>query len=196
MKRTPASPPSGYIVPGEVLRSFGRRPEWCLLSWPGGLVRFLQEEKVASDGAELEASRLAGLFWFDEMLFSQSRQQAKHDLEEQFSAGPPQGYTMRALTGLHMRLSLRQDLAICKNWTQDFDGYGVLPLRPADSVLALVGPIREQPYYSRLRKRDKRHALAESKGIRLPGGAEQFVVDFSLKQNRPMEARILGPFPF
>jgi hypothetical protein len=48
----------------------------------------------------------------------------------------------------------------------------------------------------KLRKRDKDDALAESKGIRLPGGAEQFVVDFSLKGNRPNERRILGPFPF
>lgn len=77
---------------------------------------------------------------------------------------------MRALTGLFMRLARRQDLAIFKDWTQDFDGYAVLPLRPSDSLLALVGPIREQPYHSRLRERDKRHALAESKNIRLPGG--------------------------
>ena len=136
------------------------------------------------------------MFWFNELLFSQTRQQAKAELQSQLSGGSQTVASMRGLTGLYMRLALRQDLAICKNWTQDFDGYSVLPLRPMDSLLVLAGSIREQPYYSRLRKRDKRHALAESKNIRLPGGAEQFVVDFSLKENRAFESRILGPFPF
>lgn len=192
----PATTPLHYKISEEVLRSFASPPRWCRLSGAGGLVRFIQEAKTTALGEDLEASRLAGLFWFNELLFSQTRQQAKAELLGQFSSAMPQGSSMRALTGLFMRLALRQDLAICKNWTQDFDGYAVLPLRPADSLLALVGPIREQPYYSRLRKRDKRHALAESKNIRLPGGAEQFVVDFSLKENRAFERRILGPFPF
>ncbi len=47
--------------------------------------------------------------------------------------------------------------------------------------------------FSRLRKRDKRHALAESTNIRLPIGAEQFVVDFSLKENRPFGEPDSGP---
>jgi hypothetical protein len=196
MNRKPANPPSNYVVSQEVLNSFAAPPRWCWLSGHGGLIRFLQEEKTNSSGEDLEASRLAGMFWFNENLFSSVREQAKQELHYQFQNNPPQGASLRSLTGLFMRLSLRQDLAICKNWTQDFDGYGVLPLRPQDSLLALVGPIRDQPYYSKLRKRDKRHALAESKGIRLPGGAEQFVVDFTLKENRPHERRILGPFPF
>ncbi|WP_395739908.1 hypothetical protein [Prosthecobacter sp.] len=196
MKQQPANPPAHYRVSQEILMSFAAPPRWCWLSGHGGLVRFLQEQKTTSDGQDLEASRLAGMFWFDEILFSSTRAQAKSELHAQFPKGPPQGTTLRSLTGLFMRLCLRQDLAICKNWTQDFDGYAVLPLRPQDALLALVGPIREQPYYSKLRKRDKRHALAESKNIRLPGGAEQFVVDFSLKENRAHEGRIMGPFPF
>ena len=43
---------------------------------------------------------------------------------------------------------LRSDLAICKNWTEDFDGYVTLPLGPQDSVVALVGRIKNQPYYN------------------------------------------------
>jgi hypothetical protein len=196
MNHQPATAPLLYKVSDEVLRSFASPPQWCRLSGPGGLVRFIQEAKTTASGEDLEASRLAGMFWFNELLFSQTRQQAKAELQRQLSDGPQTVASMRGLTGLYMRLALRQDLAICKNWTQDFDGYAVLPLRPMDSLLVLAGPIREQPYYSRLRKRDKRHALAESKNIRLPGGAEQFVVDFSLKENRAFESRILGPFPF
>ena len=196
MTRKPANPPANYVVSQEVLKSFAAPPRWHWLSGHGGLIRFLQEEKTNSSGEDLEASRLAGMFWFNENLFSTVREQAKKELHERFQSSPPQGASLRSLTGLFMRLSLRHDLAICKNWTQDFDGYGVLPLRPQDALLALVGPIREQPYYSKLRKRDKRHALAESKGIRLPEGAEQFVVDFTLKANRPHERRIMVNFNF
>ncbi len=196
MNRQSTTAPLHYKVSDEVLRSFASPPRWYRISGPGGLVRFLQEAKTTASGEDLEASRLAGMFWFNELLFSQTRQQAKAELQNQIGSTQAPGSSMRALTGLYMRLALRQDLAICKNWTQDFDGYAVLPLRPSDSLLVLAGPIREQPYYSRLRKRDKRHALAESKNIRLPGGAEQFVVDFSLKENQAFESRILGPFPF
>ena len=91
-----------------------------------------------------------------------------------------------------MRLCLRQDLAVSKNWNE-FDRYVVLPLRPQDSIVALVGRIAPQPPYSK----DYAGKLpAGLKTIPLPGGQEQFIVDFDCAANRAAKPRVLGPFHF
>ena len=66
------------------------------------------------------------------------------------------------------------------------------PLR--DALYAeLVGRIKEQPAYS---QGHPAHLPAEFAGIRLPGGEEQFIMDFQFPANQSAERRILGPFYF
>ncbi len=191
MKRTPIPQPDGFQVSPHIWSSFVGQPAFFRLSGPGGLVRFIQDAKTTREGETLRASRTAGDCWFDERAFSTLRERAKAELHRQFGK-QKSGVQFRALVGLYLRLCLRSDLAVSKDWNE-FDRYAVLPLRPNDEVVALVGRIKEQPAYS---QGHPAHLPAELAGLRLPGSEEQFIMDFQFPANQSAERRILGPFFF
>jgi hypothetical protein len=174
--------------------SFAARPGYFKLTGPGRLVRLIQVGKTTREGEELKGNRIDGQFWIEERVFLSVRSEAQRELASQ-SATAPQPFVvpMRSLVALYMKHSLRSDLAISKDWTPDFDRYVTLSLGSNDSLIALVGPIKNQPYYSQA---DPRHELGEKAGVSLIGNADQYVIDFNLPENRPFVGRIMGPTPF
>jgi hypothetical protein len=87
----------------------------------------------------------------------------------------------------------RGDLAVSKDWTNDFDGYVRMRLLPADHLVALVGPAKRQPAYS---KDHPQHEVVVAKNIWLEGQATQYVIDFTFPANHPYVQRIAGPIEF
>jgi hypothetical protein len=191
MKKVPIAAPKDFKVRPQILSSFAGQPEFFRLMGPGGLVRFVQDARMNRDGIQLQPSRTAGDCWFDERVFSGLRERAKAELHGQLRGRKPSA-PFRSLVGLYMRLCLRDDLAVSKDWNE-FDRYVVLPLRPQDEIVALVGEVKQQPVYS---VGHPDHLPAEMAKIRLPGGADQFILDFSYPANMNAEKRLLGPFAF
>lgn len=141
-----------------------------------------------------------GDYWFEEQVFERLRQRAARELILQNDGRQPYAASMQSMIGLYMKLCLRSDLAICKNWTPNFDAYVVLDLRPMDSVVALVGRIKSQPYYSKpaLGEPDyeaklELHRLAEGGKISLQAPEEQLVIDFKFGPNQAVVSRIQEP---
>lgn len=191
MKIVPTEKPADFRVSSEIWSSFAGAAKFCRISGLGGLARFVQDAKVTREGEALKASDIPGWNWFDERVFTMMRERAKAELRAQSRSLKP-GVPLRAYVGLYMRLCLRQDLAVSKDWNE-FDRYLVLSLRPQDSIVALVGRIAPQPAYS-----DKYAGRlpAGLKMIQLPGGDQQFIVDFNCSLNHSARPRVLGPFPF
>jgi hypothetical protein len=196
MKKQLIPPTTAFPLTAEQRLSFATAPTAYRLSGPPGLVRLVQNGGLKT-----------GAFWFSETVFSRLRAQAKADLARQ-SAGHKEPFSrpMKEMVGMYMRHCLRQDLAICKDWTENFDSYAVLPLRPQDTLIAWVGKIRPQPYYAKpdpakFTKAEYADRLrvfeqAEAGGVSLLAGEDQFVIDFRFSANRALESRILGPWEF
>ena len=196
MKITPIKPTEAFSLSLDEQRSFRGAPTPCRISGPPGLVRLVQNGR-----------RAVGAFWFEEPVFTRLREKARLDLAAQNPGNKePFSIPMKDMVGLYMKHCLRSDLAICKNWTADFDSYAVLPLRPVDSLVAWVGKIADQPYYSppshgTLSKKEYQdqmaiHDRAEAGGIRLLATENQYVIHFDHPANRPFESRIMGPWEF
>jgi hypothetical protein len=183
----------GFKADANLRQTFANTPTFNEISGPGVLVRLIQAGKTTYDGQELKASRVDGLFWFDEVLLRRLRQQARMELLAQSSSGKGAfAAPLSSLISLYVRHCLRSQLAICKDWTHDFDSYVRLPLRGDDKVTALVGPIRKQAAYS---STDPGHARAVQNNIWLEGQEEQYVIDFRFKGNESYVGRIQGPIP-
>jgi len=194
MNRTPASAPAHYHVPSDVRSSFAGPLHWCKITGPSRFIRLVSERAIRASPSETQKwLKQKPSYWFNEPLFLQLREQARRELSRQLTGSKSPIAPMNALIGLYMRHCFRQDLAVSKDWTEDFAGYSVLTLRPQDSMLSMVGPIKDQPYYS---QSDPRHSFAESKDTRLPGGAEQIVIDFNLADNGSLLGRVETPIRF
>ena len=88
-----------------------------------------------------------------------------------------------------MKFKLRDSLAVSQDWNL-FDAYISFSFGPNESVVALVGKTKAQPYYS---TKDPRHGTAAKAGIELPGGEDQYVIDFSYPTNQKFVSRISKP---
>jgi hypothetical protein len=196
MTRRPINPTAAFPLTAEQRLSFAGAPAPFRLSGPPGLIRLVEKGGLK-----------AGAFWFGEPAFSRLRAQAKADLARQHPGEKePFARPMKEMVGMYMKHCLRQDLAIRKNWTENFDSYAVLPLRPQDALVAWVGKVRPQPYYSKpdprgLTKEEyaaRMHVFeqAEAGGVSLMAGEDQYVIDFRFPANRMLEQRILGPWEF
>ena len=191
MNKVPIRPSEAFPLSPDERASFAGSPQPYRISGPPGLVRSVQRGRSAS-----------GSVWTEEPVFATLRARAKQDLMMQ-SRKQPFARPMKEMIGMYMKHCLRFDLAICKDWTANFDAYAVLPLRPMDSLVAWVGPIKNQPYYSAPRPNEPEFAArklaydqAEAGGVRLLASEEQYVVHFDLPANAPFASRILGPFEF
>lgn len=127
------------------------------------------------------------------MLLSLLREARLELLREQATAKYPFMNPMGDLIGNYVRQCLRADLAICKDWTENFDAFVRLRLMPEDRLIALVGPVARQPAYSQTHSQ---HQAVVNKNIFLEGQAKQYVIDFNYPANCPHVGRILGPFDF
>ncbi len=186
MKKLEIKPSEAFQPSADAWNSFDGPRKFYRVSGPGRLVRLMQLGR-----------RREGEFWFEEQVLENLRRRAARELLEQNKGRPPFASSMQVMVGLFMKLCLRSDLAICKNWTPNFDAYVVLDLRPGDSVVALVGRIKSQPYYSKPDPRDPEyasklelHQLAESGAISLQAIEEQYVIDFNFAPNRAAVSRI------
>ena len=176
----------------DALNSFDGVRKFYRVTGPGRLVRLMQfgRDRV-------------GEFWFEEQVFERLRQRAAQELMQQNAGREPFAASMQSMVGLYMKLCLRSDLAICKNWTPNFDAYVVLDLQAADSVVALVGRIKSQPYYSKplpgepdYEAKLELHRLAESGQVSLQALEEQYVIDFTFGPNQALVSRIQEPRMF
>lgn len=195
MNKKPLAPnEQGFPVPSWIPGTFATAPQFFQLSGPGTLVRLVQFAKRTYDGLDLKGSRVSGDFWFEEELLLRLREQARADLTQQQTAAR-RAYTtpLSVLMGNYVRHCLRSDLAICKDWTNDFDAFVRLRLMPADHLIALVGPVARQPAYS---ASHPQHQAVVANNIWLDGQVTQYVIDFSFPANRPLVGHILGPFSF
>lgn len=192
MNQKPVSDPHGLAKRPDWLATFAGAPRLCELSGPGTLIRLVQFEKTTYDGLQVGNSRREGSFWFAEELLVRVRSEAKLELARQ-AVKTPFRRPMAELVGNYMRHVLRDVLAVSKDWTNDFDGYLRMRLFPGDKLLALVGAVKRQPAYS---ETHPQHETVLAKSIWLEGLATQYVIDFSLPENKPYVQRIQGPQEF
>ncbi len=189
----------GFPVSLETRRTFAVPPTYFELSGPITLVRLVQFGRSNYAGLELNPSSISGWpgkpsYWFEEAMLLNLLREARQDLsQQQASAKQPFATPMSELIGNYVRHCLRADLAICKDWTNDFDAFVRLRLMPEDRLIALVGPVAPQPAYSQTHSQ---HQAVVNKNIFLEGQAKQYVIDFNYPANRPHVRRILGPFGF
>jgi hypothetical protein len=162
---------SGFTKTPEMSASFAAPPAFFELAGPGTLVRLVQSKKTTYDGLRLGNSRRDGLFWFEEALLVRVRNQARLELtRQQAEAKRPFSAPLGSLATLYMRHYLRGDLAICKDWTNDFDGYVSMRLLAGDRLVALVGPVAKQPAYS---PQHPQHQVVVAKSVWLGGAARR-----------------------
>jgi len=185
---------NGFEKKADWMATFAALPKFFELSGPGSLVRLVQFKKVTYDGLRLGDSRRAGLFWFEEELLVRVRNQARSELLRQ-QAESKGGFKapLSSLVTLYIRHVFRNDLAVSKDWTNDFDGYVRIRLLEADKLVALVGPVARQSAYS---KEHSKHESVVASNIWLEGQATQYVIDFTFPANKPYVQRIQGPFEF
>jgi hypothetical protein len=199
MNKKPIPDSQGFQVSLETRQSFSASPTFCDLSGPGTLVRLVQFGKSTYDGLELHDSSTSGRpnkpsYWFEEELLLNLLREARRELtQQQTAAKQPFSTPLPVLIGNYVRHCLRMDLAICKDWTNDFDAFVRLRLMPQDHITALVGQVARQPAYS---SNHPQHPAVVAKSIFLEGRATQYVIDFSFLANRPFVGCILGPFRF
>ena len=186
MNKTEIKESEAFKLSGDEMKSFDGGWKYYRVTGPGRLVRLMQSGRSRE-----------GKFWFEERVFDRLRQRAARELAQQTQGGQPFAASMQAMVGLYMKLCLRSDLAICKNWTPNFDAYVVLDLRPADSVVAAVGRIKSQPYYAKPLPGEtdydaklEMHRLADSGKVSLQALEEQYVIDFRFKPNEALVSRI------
>jgi hypothetical protein len=183
--------PAPYTIRHEVMLSFAIPPRHARLKGPGSIVRFIDSNAKAPPAPAGLVSRYAGEFWFDHNLLLLVRRQAYAELTQQRKqAKQSMANSLTSLIGLYLRLYLRPNLAVRKDWKENFEAYVTLELQPTDSLYALVGAISPQPYYS---PADPRHAQAAAEGIDLSGGVTQYYVNFNYPPNLSLARRIAGP---
>ena len=195
MKLVPIKPSEAFALTPDQRQSFATGPMPYRISGPPGLARLVQRGRGKT-----------GAFWFNEKVFSDLRAKAKADLAGSPASGHALGSSLKEMVGLYMKLCFRNDLAISKDWTENFDAYAILPLRPVDALIAWVGPIKNQPYYSKpiagkyskaeFAVRMQLHQQALKGGVGLVASEQQFVIDFDFPANKVQADRILGPFDF
>jgi hypothetical protein len=189
----------GFDVSLQIRNSFSGIPSFFDLSGPTTLVRLVQFAKSTYDGLELDSSSMSGRpgkpsCWFEEEMLLNLLRQARQDLtQQQATAGQAYSTPLPVLVGNYVRHCLRIDLAVCKDWTNDFDAFVRLPLMPEDHLIALIGEVARQPAYS---DSHPQHEAIVANNIFLDGGARQYVVDFNFPSNHALVGRILGPYGF
>jgi hypothetical protein len=199
MNKKPIPDSQGFRVSSETRQSFSAPPTFCDLSGPGTLIRLVQLAKRTYDGLDLHESSISGRpntpsYWFEEELLLNLLREARRELtQQQAAAKQPFSTPLPILIGDYVRHCLRMDLAICKDWTNDFDSFVRLRLMSADHLVALVGPVARQPAYS---DKHPQHEAVVANNVFLEGRATQYVIDFNFPANRPFVGCILGPFRF
>jgi len=185
---------SGFKPTPGMLASFSAPPRFFELSGPGTLVRLVQSKKTTYDSLRLKASRKDGQYWFEEELLARLKGRARLDLARQ-QGQTKAGFSapLNSLVTLYMRHVLRDELAVSKDWTNDFDGFVRMRLLEKDALVALVGPVARQPAYS---EKHPQHQAVVANSIWLEGQATQYVIDFTFPANQPYVQRIQGPFEF
>jgi hypothetical protein len=193
MNKKLVTKPGGYTPRQEWKLSFsGSLYNYYELSGPGTLVRLVQFQKITYDGLQLEANSPEGAFWFEEELLNRIRAQARLDLaRQQKLADRLFAASFKSLMTLYMRHVLRNELAVCKDWTNDFDGVVRLRLLSNDTLIAMGGRVKEQPAYS---INHPQHGAVVVNSIILIGQAQQYVIDFRPAPNERYRNRIHGPY--
>jgi hypothetical protein len=152
-------------------------------------VRFLSHAGQAPEGQTYAANRQDGAFWLAEERFLQIKVRAEADLKRQPGAGP--GRTPNRLA-MYLRHEFRCLLAVRRDWTPSFDYLARLTIPHGESVVALIGKIKEQPVYSPAFPGE---ASAREAGLKLEGGLIQYVIWFDFPANVKARNWITSPLP-
>lgn len=200
MNKQPIPESKGFQLSNEARNSFVGGHTCYELAGPGELVRLVQKAKTTYDGLELRGSFRSGTkdrpetYWVDWETLRKLLREAREDLTRQQTESRRRfARPLRDLVGNYVRHCLRADLAICKDWTNDFDGFVKLDLTSQDRLTVVVGTADKQPAYS---SSHPQHQVVVDKGIWLKGGATQYVINFQIPSNRRFIKRIKGPFGF
>jgi len=197
MNKILLSKDNGWTIDSNTKSTFAGEPSFFALSGPGSLVRLVQIGKTNYYGLQLKSSRPDGAYWFDGDFFRRLAKEAREELQRQQTANKqPFANPLDELVGNYLRHRLRDCLAVCYDWTLDFDAYVRLRLEPGDALVAAEGPVAAQPAYS-----PKDSAYEAAKDIQLTGKwidepSIQYLVDFTFPANTQYTQRIHGPFLF
>ena len=194
----PISLPKNYKIPSWVVQTFaGESYRTFRVEGPTTLVRLLNSENKSIEGAS------SGLFWLEKSEFSKLQLSAKKAIEAERTKRKTANQSPMSnpdmAVSLHTRFQLRDNLAICGNWS-DLNKFVSLSIPAGQSLIAFLGAAAAQPYYKFDPKKfgpDSKEARqqkkAEDGNIRLPGGLRQVVVDFRMAENQPLVNLISPP---
>ncbi len=193
--KTPLKPSEAFALDPDERLSFANGQAFPYrVAGPLRLVRLVQEGRDPVRN-----------YWFEEEMFRRLRALATRDLlrQQREPGSPTFARPLPEMVGMYMRHCLRSDLAISKDWTPNFDTYVEMVLGPKDSLVAWIGKIANQPYYSAPNPKDpkyaekkKIHDLAEASGVSLVTSERQYVIHFDFPANLPLRALIRPPRPF
>ena len=151
---------------------------------PARLVRLLSHAGQAPEGQFYAPNREDGSYWFEEAALWKLKTDAQADLRAQ-------GKCNSSALAAYLRLQLRDVLAIRRDWTPSFDYYALLEIPAKASLIALIGRIKKQGVYSR---NIPGSSSAGTRGIFLPGGLTQYVINFAHPPNARARDWIESPF--
>lgn len=178
---------SGFTPTAQALKSFEGRPSFYRIHGPAEFCRLVHLDGERKAGAPLQRARSADHYWFHQSLMDELRVAARSDLK---AARTSTTSPHKSLVALYLRFCLRGVLAVSKNWNENFDAYVKLALARGESLVALVGKVKGQPYYD---ETHPDHERVEKAGITLEGREWQYVIDFQFPANQPHWGRISAP---
>ena len=155
---------SGFTPTADALKSFEGRPSFYRIRGPATFCRLVHLDGASKPGAPLQRAKSDDCYWFHQSLIDELRVAARSDLR---AARTSTVSPNKSLVALYLRFCLRGVLAVCKEWNENFDAYVKLSLDERQTLVALVGKVKGQPYHDE--KRADSETAKAAKGITLEG---------------------------
>ena len=143
---------------------------------PARLLRLLYDGAPGAEGIAEDPSNLHGFYWFAE----DEIRSIKDWLDSDLKKDSLDRVTYLNRMAIALRNELRQQLAICRNWSPRFDFFARLTVPPQKSVVGLVGTVRGQRVYD---SNNPRYPSVSTKDTKLSGGLKQYVINFKMPAN-------------
>ena len=166
----------GGMPDAAVTNSFAGVYSPARISGPARFLRLLYGGGLGAEGFKLNPSNVHGCYWFAEGDVLRIKEWLDSDLKK----GSLDHVTYLNRMAVALRNELRQQLAICRNFSPRFDSFARLTVPPQKSVAALVGTARGQRAYS---LNAPHYSAASAKDTKLSGGLTQYVMRFDIPAN-------------
>lgn len=189
---------AGWERSADEVSSFRGPSRFAELGGPARLVRLLSSvtggggARRSPEGESVMANRVDGKFWLAAEDFERMRARARAEIAAQARGGGFRA-SREQLASLHLRMQLREGLAVSRDWAfGDFGKYVVLSVPAGARLVVLVGTVEAQPVYS-----GDRPDLAEvARGMKLAGGLTQYVIRFDFPANAAAHGWLGAPVTF